>query len=71
MDQEIDLIEQARKAGQDYIDSFHGDLDAMSADLDRRALSEGRATVSLAPKPPYPWQLPLMGAPIPPEKKAS
>lgn len=46
------LVEEARKAGQDYIDSFHGDWKAIMADLERRAREEGRTTVSYPPKPP-------------------
>jgi len=30
------IVEEARKAGQDYIDSFQGDLEAVFADLKRR-----------------------------------
>jgi hypothetical protein len=71
MNPETDLIEQARKAGQTYIDSFNGDLDAMIADLNRRALSEGRTVIELPPKPPHPWQLPKVGAAMSAEKRAS
>jgi hypothetical protein len=46
------LVEEARKAGQAYIDSFKGDLKAVCADLRRRARAEGREVVSLPPKPP-------------------
>ena len=46
------LIEESRKAGQAYIDSFAGDLKAVCADLRRRAREEGRTVVSLPPKPP-------------------
>jgi hypothetical protein len=46
------LVDQARKAGQAYIDSFNGDLKAVCADLRRRAREEGRTVVSLPPKPP-------------------
>ena len=58
MNEEIDLIEQARKAGQAYIDSFAGDLKAVVADLRRRSADASRQTVSSPPKPPHPWQLP-------------
>ena len=58
MNDEIDLIEEARKAGQAYIDSFGGDLHAVSADLQKRAEAEGRKMVSLPPKPLRPWHLP-------------
>lgn len=58
MNEEIDLIEQARKAGQAYIDSLGGDLKAVVADLRRRSIDGGRQAVSLPAKPPPPWQLP-------------
>lgn len=57
MNEEIDLIEQARKAGQTYIDSFGGDLKAVCADLRRRSAEAHRPVVSLNPKPPYDWQV--------------
>jgi hypothetical protein len=46
------LVEEARKAGQAYIDSFKGDLRAVCGDLRRRARQEGRTVVSLPAKPP-------------------
>lgn len=46
------LVEEARRAGQAYIDSFKGDWRAMIADLRARARREGRSVVSLPPKPP-------------------
>lgn len=46
------LIEEARKAGQAYIESFKGDDQAMVEDLRRRAQNEGRQLVTLPPKPP-------------------
>jgi len=52
-----DLIEEARRAGQAYIDSFHGDLKAVCADLRRRAEAEGRKIVTRLPNPPHAWQL--------------
>ena len=57
MCEEVDLIEEARKAGQAYIDSFGGDLKTVCADLRRRSAEAGRKVVSLPPKPPHPWQL--------------
>jgi hypothetical protein len=71
MKPETDLIQEARKAGQDYIDSFNGDLDAMCADLNRRALKEGRIVVELSPKPPHPWQMPKTAAVLSSEEKVS
>ena len=58
MNEEIDLIEKARKAGEAYIDSFGGDLKAVVADLRRRSTEAGRETVSMPPKPPHSWQVP-------------
>jgi hypothetical protein len=55
MNEELDLIDEARKAGQAYVDSFGGDLKKVCADLRRRAEQEGRQVVSLPPKPPHPW----------------
>ena len=46
------LVEEARKAGQEYIASFKGDRKAMLADLRRRQQEEGHRVVSLPPKPP-------------------
>lgn len=54
------LVEEARTAGQKYIDSFKGDLKALIADLRRRSEQEGRRVVSLPPKPPR--RKPLKGA---------
>jgi hypothetical protein len=51
------LVEEARKAGQAYIDSFNGDLDALFADLQRRteeARRAGREVASLPPRPAQP-----------------
>ena len=49
-DETTNLVEEARKAGQAYIDSFQGDLKAVCDDLNRRALDEGRVVVSLPQK---------------------
>ena len=46
------LVEEARRAGQQYIDSFKGDWAALIADLQRRAKAEGRQIVSPPPRPP-------------------
>ena len=46
------LVEEARQAGQRYIDSFKGDWAAVIADLQRRAKEEGRQVVSPPPRPP-------------------
>jgi hypothetical protein len=64
MNDEINLIEEARAAGKAYIASFGGDLKALMADLNRRSIEEGRELVTMPPKPPHPWQVPPS-----PEKK--
>jgi hypothetical protein len=46
------LVEEARKAGQAYIDSFKGDRKAMLADLRRREKESGHRVVRLPPKSP-------------------
>jgi hypothetical protein len=45
------LVEEARRAGQAYIDSFKGDWRALLADLRRRSEQAGRTVVSLPPRP--------------------
>ena len=47
------IVEEARKAGQAYIDSFNGDLKAVFADLQHRtdeARRAGRQVASLPPR---------------------
>jgi len=46
------IVEEARGAGQAYVNSFKGDWKALVADLRRRSEAQGRKTVSLPPKPP-------------------
>ena len=46
------LVEDARRAGQAYVDSFKGDWKSLLADLRRRGEAEGRQAVSLPPKAP-------------------
>ena len=58
MNREDPVVEEARQAGQAYIDSFDGDWQAIIDDLARRAEREGRTVVSLPPKPPHAWDLP-------------
>jgi hypothetical protein len=48
------LVEEARRAGQAYIDSFKGDWGALIADLRRRSEEAGRTVVSLPPRPAKP-----------------
>jgi len=45
------VVDEARRAGQSYIDSFNGDWKAIVADLDRRAKEEGRHIIEPPPKP--------------------
>lgn len=47
------LVEEARQAGQKYIDSFNGDWKAIIADLERRAREEGRKIVTPPPRRPH------------------
>jgi hypothetical protein len=47
-----ELIEEVRKAGQAYIDSFKCDRKAMLEDIRRRQAEEGRSVVNLPPKKP-------------------
>jgi hypothetical protein len=56
------LIEEARSAGQAYIDQFKGDLKAVCADLRRRAREERRQVVNLPPKRPLPLPSPTKKA---------
>ena len=46
------LVEEARKAGQEYLASFKGNRKALLADLRRREREEGWRVVSLPPKAP-------------------
>jgi hypothetical protein len=52
------IVEEARAAGQAYVDSFKGDWKALIADLRRRSEEAGRRTVSLPPKAPRPRPVP-------------
>ena len=54
MTNEDPIVEEARRAGQGYIDSFKGDRDALLADLRRRARESGHEPVQLPPKPVNP-----------------
>ena len=45
------LVEEARRAGQKYIESFRGDAASMLEDLRRRSEAAGRKAVSLPPRP--------------------
>ena len=52
MTDEDPIVEEARRAGQAYIDSFKGDWKALIADLQRRSEAAGRKIISPPPKPP-------------------
>jgi hypothetical protein len=52
MTDEDPIVEEARKAGQAYIDSFKGDWKALIADLRRRSEEAGRVVVSYPPRRP-------------------
>lgn len=45
------LVEEAREAGQKYVDAFKGDWKALVEDLRRRSAEAGRKVVSRPPKP--------------------
>jgi hypothetical protein len=45
------IVEEARRAGQAYIDSFNGDWKAIVADLNRRSKEEGRQIIDPPLKP--------------------
>jgi hypothetical protein len=44
------LVEDGRRAGQSYVDSFEGDWKALVADLRRRAQQAGRTPISTPPR---------------------
>jgi len=46
------IVEEARKAGQAYLDSFKGDWKAVIDDLNRRSLEERRKMIQLPPRMP-------------------
>jgi len=46
------IVEEARKAGQAYIDSFNGDLKAIFVDLQQRTQEAHRAGHPVASPPP-------------------
>lgn len=45
------IVAEVRKAGQDYMNQFHGDMKAAMDDLRRRTRESGWAVVSYPPKP--------------------
>jgi hypothetical protein len=56
------IVEEAREAGQKYIDSFNGDWAAIIADLRRRASEEARQTIAPPPRRPVGWKEPAKKA---------
>jgi len=44
------IVEEVRKAREEYAKQFNFDLDAMFDDLERRQRESGRETVSFPPK---------------------
>lgn len=46
------IVEEARKAGQCYIDSFKGDWNAVIKDLNQRSREERRNIIQLPPRMP-------------------
>lgn len=47
------LVEEGRRAGQEYIASFKGDWVALVADLNRRTKESGRKVVTRPPRKPF------------------
>ena len=56
------FVEEARRAGKAYIDSFQGDWKALIADLRRRSEQAGRTIVSRPPRPAEPRPRPAKKA---------
>ena len=56
------IVEEARRAGQAYVESFKGDRRALLADLRRRSREAGREPISLPPKPVKPPPAPAKKA---------
>jgi hypothetical protein len=56
------IVEEARRAGQQYVDSFKGDWKALIADLRRRAEEAGRKPVSMPPRRPEAKRVPAKKA---------
>ena len=46
------IVEEARRAGQNYVNSFKGDLQALVRDLQQRSGAEHRSVLSRSPKRP-------------------
>ena len=46
------IVEEARKAGQAYLDSFKGDWKGVINDLNRRSREERRNIIQLPPRMP-------------------
>ena len=46
------IVEEARKAGQAYLDSFKGDWKAVIDDLNRRSRDECRNIIQMPPRTP-------------------
>lgn len=47
------LVEEGRRAGQEYIASFKGDRAALIADLNRRTKESGRKVATRKPREPF------------------
>jgi hypothetical protein len=55
------IVEEVRRAGQAYIDSFGGDWKALMEDLRRHAEKRGARTVSFPPRQPVAQPTPATG----------
>ena len=48
------IVEEARRAGQEFLAQFKGDMRAAAAELNRLAEASGRKLVHRAPRPAKP-----------------
>ena len=48
------IVEEVRRAREDYAKSFHYDLDAICRDLQQKQAQSGRPVVSFPPRRPVP-----------------
>jgi hypothetical protein len=56
------VVEEVRRAGQAYVDSFAGDWKALIADLNHRTDEAGRKVASAIPRDPQPRPAPVKKA---------
>jgi len=51
------IVDEVRKAGEDYFTQFKFDIRAICDDLRRRSLKSGRKTISFPPRTPSPREV--------------